>query len=204
VITCGRTEEEIDPVRVLTNRSSGRMGVSLANAFLRRGADVTLIAGKTSVPLPYGVKVTRILTASEMLSELEHLIQGADALIMAAAVADYMPVEGSAEKIKDDEITIRLKKTPDILASLDSQRPVRIGFSVETGEDWTSTAEKKLKAKRLDAIVANPSRAAGSDRTEACIIFASGRRIKSMEISKDELAGKVLEITRELIEERSG
>ncbi|MBD3286267.1 bifunctional phosphopantothenoylcysteine decarboxylase/phosphopantothenate--cysteine ligase CoaBC [candidate division WOR-3 bacterium] len=204
VITCGRTEEEIDPVRVITNRSSGLMGISLARAFSRLGADVRLIAGRVNVTLPSGVKVQSAFSASAMLDELGKQMPEADALIMAAAIADYSPLDYSEEKIKEDELTLKLKKTPDILTSLNSRRPVRIGFSVEAGEDWTRTAERKLADKSLDVIVANPARVIAAEETQAAIIFASGRRIISRAMTKDMLSRKLVEITRNLIQERNG
>jgi len=204
VITCGSTEEELDPVRVVTNRSSGLMGMNLARSFSRIGADVTLVAGSLSAPLPPGINVIRAFSSTAMLDELKKVTADADALIMAAAIADYAPIESRTEKLKDDELTLKLRKTPDILASLETPGTVRIGFSVETGKDWTATAADKLKKKKLDAVVANPAWVIAQDSTEAVIHFSSGKQLISQPISKEMLAEKLVEVTRELIKERDG
>jgi phosphopantothenoylcysteine decarboxylase/phosphopantothenate--cysteine ligase len=202
VVTAGRTEEELDPVRVLTNRSSGRMGVELAKAFARVGADVVLIAGQVSVELPFGVQIIRVRSAAEMLSELTVLMPGTDVLLMAAAVADYKPGRASEAKLKGEELTLSFSKTPDILGALPESDTLRIGFSVETGQDWVSAAVEKLSSKRLDAIVANPAQVIGSQDTQAVIIHARGERIEVPPTSKEDLAARLVEVTASLLERK--
>jgi phosphopantothenoylcysteine decarboxylase/phosphopantothenate--cysteine ligase len=162
VVTAGGTQEPIDPVRVIANRSSGKQGFALARAALDSGADVTLIAGLVSLSAPYGVRRIDVRTAAEMREAVLAATADADALIMAAAVADFRPADPSGEKIKKDSApdSIRLEPTADILADLagvksKTGRPlVTVGFAAETG-DLEKTARRKLAAKRLDLIVAN-------------------------------------------------
>ena len=202
VITCGRTEEELDPVRVITNRSSGRMGVQIAQAFARVGAEVTLLAGQVSVPLPCGVQIIRVNSAAQMLSQLTSLMPSTDVLLMAAAIADYRPQQTPGYKIKDREFTLTLSKTSDILSAFADSSTVRIGFSVETGEDWRAAAVEKLHQKNLDAIVANPAQAIGSEKTQAVIIYADGKRVEVPRTSKEELAERLVEVTAELMQRK--
>lgn len=198
VVTAGRTEEELDPVRVITNRSSGRMGIQIARAFTRRGADVTLVAGQLSVPLPYGVDTVQVHGAEEMLAALEN--RPMDVLLMAAAVGDFRPDESSNEKIKDEEVSVKLVKTADVLGSLADSGAIRIGFSVETGEDWLSTARNKMEKKRLDVVVANPARIIGEETTQAVIMFSTGKKIEIPQTTKEVLAEKLVEVTVDLLE----
>ncbi len=199
VVTAGRTEEELDPVRVLTNRSSGRMGVEVAKAFARVGAEVTLVAGQVSVPLPYGVEIIKVFSAAQMLSELDSIMSSTDVLLMAAAIGDYKPATSSVDKLKSDELTLNLTKTPDILASLVDSPAVRIGFSVETGEDWESSAKEKLSSKNLAAIVANPASVIGQAETQAVILYSSGQREEISPLAKEALASRLVEVTAELL-----
>ncbi|MBN2379189.1 bifunctional phosphopantothenoylcysteine decarboxylase/phosphopantothenate--cysteine ligase CoaBC [candidate division WOR-3 bacterium] len=202
VVTAGRTEEEIDPVRVITNRSSGRMGTELAKAFARRGAEVTLVAGEISVPLPCGVNVIRVRSAIEMLAELTAILPSTDALLMAAAIADYTPVQSASSKLKDKDLSIKITRTPDVLGALPDSSAVLIGFSVETEPDWTKTASEKLSAKNLDAIVANPATVIGGEQTEAEIIFTSGKRMRCTSVAKEVLATKLVEVVAELLADK--
>ena len=202
VITCGRTEEELDPVRVITNRSSGRMGVQIAQAFARVGAEVTLLAGQVSVPLPCGVQIIRVNSAAQMLSQLTSLMPSTDVLLMAAAIADYRPQQTPGYKIKDRELTLTLSKTSDILSAFADSSTVRIGFSVETGEDWRAAAVEKLHQKNLDAIVANPAQAIDSEKTQAVISYADGKRVEVPRTSKEELAERLVEVTAELMQRK--
>ena len=202
VVTAGRTEEELDPVRVLTNRSSGRMGVELAKAFARVGADVILIAGQVSVELPCGVEIIRVRSAAGMLSELTPLMPATDVLLMAAAVADYKPGRAADAKLKDEELTLSFAKTSDILGALADSNALRIGFSVQTGEDWVSAAVEKLTSKRIDAIVANPAQVIGREDTQAVIIYADGERIEVPPTSKEDLAARLLEVAAKLLERK--
>jgi phosphopantothenoylcysteine decarboxylase/phosphopantothenate--cysteine ligase len=162
VVTAGPTYEDLDPVRYIGNRSSGRMGFALAGEAARRGAEVTLIAGPTAIEPPPVREVVRVRGAAEMHGAVLHHAERADVVIMAAAVADYTPERRADQKLskRDDELTVVLKKTPDILADLGARRaasgrgPVLVGFAAET-EDVVARAGAKRDAKRVDLIVAN-------------------------------------------------
>jgi len=158
LVTAGPTREPIDPVRLITNPSTGSMGFAMAEAAVRRGARVTLISGPTGLETPAGVERIDVETAEEMYAAvLKH--QEADYVVMAAAVADYTPTNPSPSKLKkkDEELTIRLRRTPDILATLGRHKApgqTLIGFAMET-EDGLANARRKLEAKNLDWIVLN-------------------------------------------------
>jgi len=159
LITVGATREAIDPVRFISNRSSGRMGFALADAAVRRGADVTVIAGDTSVPASRGVKLIKVEAAEEMAAAVATEIQGKTVFIGAAAVVDYRPAQVADQKIKktDSEITLSLQRTPDILSQVSTNRTeglLVIGFAAET-ENVVNNAREKLRSKHLDVIVAN-------------------------------------------------
>ena len=163
LVTAGPTHEDIDPVRYVGNRSSGRMGFAVAAEAARRGARVTLVAGPTSADPPAGADVIRVRGAAEMHQAVLERAEAADVVIMAAAVADYAPDSRAAQKIpksSGDTMTIVLKKTPDILGDLGSRRvasgrgPLLVGFAAET-EHLISRATEKLRQKRVDLIVAN-------------------------------------------------
>ncbi len=202
IVTAGRTEEAVDPVRVLTNRSSGRMGTAIALAFARAGADVTLVTGEVSVPPPQGVRLVSAPSSSLMLESLSSLMPSADILVMVAAVADYAPAEQASAKLKERTLTLELQKTRDILSSLAGFPAVKIGFSVETGSDWAASASKKLEAKKLDAIVANPSSSIGSEKTQAVILFPSDEAVEIEPSEKAALAERIVEVARELLERK--
>ena len=164
VVSAGPTHEAIDPVRFLGNRSSGKMGYAVAAAAARRGAEVTLVAGPTSLAAPAGVGVVRVDTAREMQDAIERAADGADAVIMAAAVADFRPVAPETHKLKRSEMTgplsIALEPNPDVLAGLGARRraagagPLLVGFAAET-RDVEGYARAKLAAKGCDLVVAN-------------------------------------------------
>ncbi|HEX8473882.1 MAG TPA: bifunctional phosphopantothenoylcysteine decarboxylase/phosphopantothenate synthase [Pyrinomonadaceae bacterium] len=159
LITAGATREEIDPVRFLSNRSSGRMGFALAEAARARGADIVIVAGATAVPPPDGVRVVRVTTAEQMRAAVLEEIDASSVLIAAAAVTDYRPAAPSPRKIKksDDALTLTLEPTPDVLAEAARARHdglLLIGFAAET-DDVLENARLKLERKGLDAIVAN-------------------------------------------------
>jgi len=162
VVSAGPTYEAIDPVRFVGNRSSGKMGIALAAAAQRRGADVTLVLGPSAVPPPVGVQTRNVETAAQLQWALGDAIKGANAVIMTAAVADYRPAKEAKEKLKRGELgsklSIDLVANPDVLAELGKQRkgkaPLLVGFAAET-EDLIGNARKKLAAKRCDLIVAN-------------------------------------------------
>lgn len=166
LITAGATREEIDPVRFLSNRSSGRMGFALAQAARARGAAVTVVAGETTAQLPTDVQILRATSAAEMRAAVLKEIEAATVFIAAAAVADYRPASRADEKIKksDAVLTLELEPTPDILAEVSGARHnglLVIGFAAET-KDVIQHARQKLERKRLDAIVANDITRAGA------------------------------------------
>jgi phosphopantothenoylcysteine decarboxylase/phosphopantothenate--cysteine ligase len=160
LITVGATREAIDPVRFLSNNSSGRMGFAIAEAAARRGASVTVVAGVTTSPAPNNVKLIKVKSAAEMHQAVTDELSGTSVFIGAAAVADYRPVERSARKIKKSQssLSVKLERTPDILQAVAQRKHggqlVVIGFAAET-EDVLRNAREKLQTKKLDAIVAN-------------------------------------------------
>ena len=159
LITAGPTREYIDPVRFITNRSSGKMGFALAEAAAKRGFETILVTGPVTLPPPAGVRVVRIESAAEMAEAVKKFAPGCDAVVMAAAVADYRPVEVSEHKLKKapGDLLLRLERTEDILASLGemkSKGQVLVGFAAET-DDLIENAKKKLAEKNLDWIAAN-------------------------------------------------
>ena len=180
LVTAGATEEKVDAVRYLTNRSSGKMGFAIAEAAAERGADVILIAGRVEVPLPEGMReIVRVSSTEEMCSEALRLFPRCDAAIMAAAPADYRPEEYSASKIKSETLTLRLVKNPDIAAALGRIKDGRklVVFSAET-DDLIKNARAKLAAKRADLAVANDvtreGAGFGADTNIISIIDAAG------------------------------
>jgi phosphopantothenoylcysteine decarboxylase / phosphopantothenate---cysteine ligase len=202
VVGAGRTEEAIDPVRVLTNRSSGRMGFALAEAARDRGADVTLVAGPASVDPPHGVTLVRVTTAIEMERELGRVAGEADVLVMAAAVADYRPARAAREKLKRGAgaITLVLEPNPDILAGLAAKRKpgqLFIGFALETSQGVTR-ARAKLAQKHLDLIVLNsPGDGIGGETNQVTLVEA--RAVKKLPTqSKREVAEAILDRALEL------
>lgn len=202
LITAGATREEIDPVRFLSNRSSGRMGFAIAEAALKRGAQVTIIAGATSVEPPTGATVFRGTSAAEMRELVLRELNNATVFIAAAAVSDYRAAKREAEKIKksDGPLSLELEPTPDILreaAAARSNSQLIIGFAAET-EDIEANARKKLQSKRLDAIVANDvsRNDGGFESTQNAITIVSADKEKAVNFpltSKFEAAERVLD-----------
>ena len=206
VITVGATREEIDPVRFISNRSSGRMGFALAEAAVKRGAEVTVVRGITTVAPPAGVKVVKALSAEEMSRAAASETGNASVFIGAAAVADYRPVQRASKKIKksQDSVTLTLEPTPDVLSQVSAARSngmLVIGFAAET-ENIIENAVKKLKTKNLDAIIANDvSRAdAGFDVTTnaVVIITKSGAPVELPVMSKRDAANRILDVIVDL------
>jgi phosphopantothenoylcysteine decarboxylase/phosphopantothenate--cysteine ligase len=204
LVSAGPTYEAIDPVRHVTNRSSGRMGYAVAAAAWRRGAAVTLVSGPTSLPIPRGVEAIHVRTAAEMAGAVTAQAAGADVVIMVAAVADYRPRAVAPEKIKktSDELELHLEKTEDVLAALAKTkgRKILVGFAAET-ESVRENALSKLRRKNLDLVVANDVGVPGAGfdvSTNAAILFdAAGGEKHSGLVSKDDLAELILdEITR--------
>ena len=180
LITAGPTLEDIDPVRYISNRSSGRMGFALARTALERGAQVTLVCGPTSVKPPAGAELVSVRAAREMHAAVMARQAQCDVIVMTAAVADYRPAEAATAKIKKnyDRMTIDLVKNPDILAELGAgrqgKRPVLIGFAMET-HDLVKYARKKLVDKRCDLIVANEAAVGfGGDDNQAILVGPDG------------------------------
>jgi phosphopantothenoylcysteine decarboxylase/phosphopantothenate--cysteine ligase len=197
VVTAGGTREPLDPVRYLGNRSSGTMGYALAQAAIDRGAAVTLVSGPTALPVPVGVHLVRVESAHEMQTAVAAAASGADALLMAAAVADFRPAAAAARKIKkgqnDDGPTLHLVRNPDILASVDSPGLVKIGFAAET-EDLEANATAKLASKGLAMIVANDAVATiGSADSTATLILPDRPPERLPPMPKGRLADLILD-----------
>lgn len=195
IVTAGRTEESIDPVRAITNRSSGRMGFELAKELKRRGAEVRLICGQTSIPPPEGIETEYAFSSSEMLKILKREIRKADIFIMTAAIADFKPYKIGKDKIKGETLSLKLIRTPDILKEISKRKKkgtLIVGFSVES-EKSIERAKEKLKEKNLDFIIANPVKAIGSYKTEATLIKRRGEKIEFPELPKSELAKRIIE-----------
>jgi phosphopantothenoylcysteine decarboxylase/phosphopantothenate--cysteine ligase len=176
VISAGATRESIDPIRILTNRSTGKMGYAIARAAIQAGARVTLITSPTNLAPVEGATTVNIESALELRDAVQQHATGADALIMAAAVADYRPLEVADDKIKksDDDMAIRLTRNPDILATVETPGTLRVGFAAET-RDHEANALGKLERKNLDMIVANDARQAmGSDENAVSLYYRDG------------------------------
>ena len=204
LITAGPTYEDIDPVRFVGNRSSGRMGYAVAAEALRRGAAVTLVTGPTHLTPPHGAEVVRVRSAAEMHAAVMARAPGRDVVIMSAAVADYTPAESSSQKVKksDGPLTIVLTRTKDILGDLGTlpsrqqdRLPVLVGFAAET-KDVLSYAQEKLKQKGVDLIVANDvSRAdAGFDVDTNAVTLVTSAGAEELPLqAKTAVAAKVLD-----------
>ncbi|MGB8708095.1 MAG: bifunctional phosphopantothenoylcysteine decarboxylase/phosphopantothenate--cysteine ligase CoaBC [Dehalococcoidia bacterium] len=198
VVTAGGTQEPVDPVRCLTNRSSGKMGYALAEAARDRGAKVILVSAPTALPKPVGVDVVNVGTAQEMYEAVRKAVAKADALIMAAAVADYRPKKVSKDKIKRERassLTLELERTPDILTEVKGKF-LRVGFAAES-ENLAANAKGKLDKKRLDLIVANDITARGSgigaDTNQVVIIDRKDKVEKLPLLPKREVADRILD-----------
>jgi len=180
VVSAGGTQEPIDPVRFLGNRSSGKMGYAIAEAAIDRGADTVIIAAQNNLRPPIGSKIINVVTAQEMLNAVVKEVKDCDILIMSAAVADWRPSETNSGKIKKNNLnnwSVNLEKTEDILAHIDKPNLVKVGFAAET-EHTISQARQKLRSKNLDLIAANNvSRhdiGFGSDNNEVILIDREG------------------------------
>jgi phosphopantothenoylcysteine decarboxylase/phosphopantothenate--cysteine ligase len=205
LVTAGPTREPIDPVRFLSNRSSGKMGYALAEAARRRGASVTLVSGPTSLIPPPGIKVARVTTASEMRDAVMHNLAGQQIVIKAAAVADFTPTASASQKIKKEqgnELTLTFQKTPDILGSIAaaSPRPFIVAFAAET-ESVEENAREKLQRKKADLIVANDVSDASigfdSDDNEVLVIAHDGATMRLQKAPKIVIANRILDLVVE-------
>ncbi len=202
LVGAGRTEEPLDPVRVLTNRSSGRMGFALAEAARDRGAEVTLVAGPASVEPPLGVALATVTTAAEMAGAMKRAAGHADVVLMAAAVADYRPQRTASAKLKRGQapLTLVLEPNPDILAGLAAARrpgQVFVGFALETSRGL-ERARAKLAAKGLDLVALNaPAKGIGGETSVVTLVEARAAR-RLPEQSKREVAEAILDRVVEL------
>jgi phosphopantothenoylcysteine decarboxylase / phosphopantothenate---cysteine ligase len=203
LVTAGPTREPIDPVRYISNRSSGKMGYAIAEAARRRGANVTLISGPTAIPAPAGVALTHVMTAAEMYRAVMDALPAQQIVIKAAAVADFTPVTVADRKIRKqgehDETTLTLKKTPDILADIGaaSPRPFVVAFAAET-DSVESSAREKLVRKNADLIVANDVSDASigfdSDHNAVTVIARDGSTTSIERAPKIVIANRILDL----------
>jgi phosphopantothenoylcysteine decarboxylase / phosphopantothenate---cysteine ligase len=210
LVSAGGTREPVDAVRFLGNRSSGRMGVALAEESRKRGADVTLLAANLAVPAPPGIEIVETPTAESLLeAALAHA--GADVVLMAAAVADYRPAERIAAKRPKDDQTWRLELEPtaDVLHSLAERRAngqVLVGFAAESGPDGLTRAREKLTRKGVDLVVYNDvSRediGFDAEQNEVVLVTASGER-RVAKATKDRIAAVIVDTAEELLRERA-
>jgi len=205
VVTAGATREPIDPVRFISNHSSGKMGVALARAAWRRGADVTLITGHVDIPLPSELPVIKTETVQEMAQSVGEKLPTTDVLIMAAAPADFRPANEASEKIKKGRTApmIELEPTEDILTLTSSRRKknsVIVGFALETS-DGVNNAKEKLKSKNLDLVVLNdakePGAGFGVDTNRVTLIGRNGKQEDLQLMSKTDLADLLLDRVEE-------
>jgi len=199
VVSAGGTEEAIDPVRNITNRSSGKMGYAIAEAARDRGAMVSLVAAPNHLAKPIGISVTNIQSAEDMKKAIEDECLEADALIMAAAVADWRPLEkldSKAKKDKSDHWSLELVKNPDIVAGINSSKLIKVGFAAES-ENLVENSKTKIESKNLDFIVANDITAAHSgfsvDTNKVTIIHADGTTEALPLMSKYDVAHSILD-----------
>ena len=198
IVTAGPTREYLDPVRFISNRSSGRMGYAIAGAALRRGAEVTLISGHSSLNLPKGVNFIRVETAADMFEAVNKELNLSTVLIMSAAVSDFMPSKKFKNKIeKSGELLLKLNKTPDILSEVGKKknRPFIIGFAAEAGRG-VERAEKKLKEKNMDMIIFNDVTEVGSGfdvDTNKVVIIDKEKKMKLPLMSKNSVADAILD-----------
>lgn len=199
LVTAGATIEPIDPVRFISNHSSGKMGYAIAGELARRGAEVTLVSGRTALPVPEGVRRVDVLSAEEMHREAVAAFETADGAVMCAAVADYTPVEVANRKLRKGEgdMTLTLRRTRDIAAELGSRKQGRllVGFALETDDEEAHAAEK-LRRKHFDFIVLNSLRDAGAgfrgDTNKVTFIDAADREELPL-MSKREVAVRIVD-----------
>jgi phosphopantothenoylcysteine decarboxylase / phosphopantothenate---cysteine ligase len=212
LVSAGPTYEDFDPVRFIGNRSSGRMGYAIAAEAARRGADVTLVSGPTTIDMPEVHEVVRVRSAAEMHDAVVSRAGGMHVVVMAAAVADYSPVTRAGQKVQKvgDELTVVLRKTPDILGELGLRRlssssgPVLVGFAAET-ENVVGRAQQKREKKHVDLIVANDvSRAdAGFDVDTNAVTIVGAAGVESLPLQpKSSVAGEILNRVEQLLAER--
>jgi phosphopantothenoylcysteine decarboxylase/phosphopantothenate--cysteine ligase len=207
LVSAGPTHEPIDPVRYISNRSSGKMGYAIAAAAQARGAQVVLVTGPTNLPVPKGIDIVPVETAEQMTKALSTRLSWSTVIIMAAAVADFRPKHPASQKLKKQgktDTTLELEPTTDILASLSAQRThqILVGFAAETN-DLLAHATDKLKTKGLDLVVANdvtePGAGFGSEQNAATLIDRRGQVTVLSLRPKRELADNILDAARLLL-----
>ncbi len=201
LVTAGPTHEDLDPVRFITNRSTGKMGYALARMAWRRGASVTLVSGPSALTEPYGVEVVQVRSATEMLKEVRERFPGCEALLMAAAVSDYRVESLAEQKIKRGNRShqqLQLVQNPDIIKELAGlkKNQVMVGFAAET-ENLVAEAERKLKEKNLDLVVANdvnqPDSGFAVDTNEVTLVSPDEPPLKLPLLTKEEVADRILD-----------
>ncbi len=200
LITAGPTCEDIDPVRYITNRSSGTMGYAVAAEAARRGHEAILVSGPTALEPPEGVEMVPVRSAADMLAACLERFAACDAAILVAAVADYRPADYSPQKIKKDngDLVLRLARTEDIAQRLGAlkARQILVGFALESDEGHAS-AEAKLAAKNLDAIVLNHPDTLGAGTIAAEVLTCAGGWEPPERLSKPQLAARILDLVEE-------
>lgn len=205
LVTAGPTMEAMDPVRFITNHSSGKMGYSIARIAMRRGAKVTLVSGPVNIAAPVGVELVNVKSAAQMFEAVKENFAEADMIIKAAAVADYRPKNVSDEKVKkhDGELSIELERTDDILAWLGKNRKpgqILCGFSMET-QNMLENSRAKLAKKNIDMICANNLKTEGAGfnvDTNVITMITKDREVELPVLSKDEVAVRILDFIIEL------
>jgi len=215
LVTAGPTREHLDPMRFLSNPSSGKMGFALAEQAARMGAKVSLVAGPVALPTPRGVERVDVVSADEMLEAVAERGGDADILVFAAAVADFAPEKTTKRKIKKNDAsrrleTIRLRRTPDVARTFgERKRPdqVSVGFSADT-EDFIESARRKMREKNFDLVVVNPIERAdpvfGSDENRGWLIGQNGETQSLEKMSKKEMAGLILEKAAVVLRRKRG
>ena len=196
LITAGGTREYIDPVRFISNASSGKMGYALARAARKAGHEVTLITAPTVLKPPTGAQVVRVESAAEMFAAVKKHFPKCDCLVMAAAVADYMPAHPSKTKLRKQaaKLTLELKPTPDILKWAGRQKKlgqILVGFALED-RDVRASAERKMREKHLDMIIANTPGAIGADTSTLHIKTTGPSWVELSDVSKTASAGRII------------
>jgi phosphopantothenoylcysteine decarboxylase/phosphopantothenate--cysteine ligase len=207
LVTAGPTQEPLDPVRFLGNRSSGKMGYAIAVAARDRGADVTLVSGPVALRTPFGVALVPVATAAQMRDAVHAHAGAADAVIMAAAVADYRPATMAERKIKKGQaaLVLELERTDDILSSLAGARLIKVGFAAET-EQLLEEGRRKLREKDLDLLVANDVSGGavfGADSNHVYVIDRAGRAEEIGPAPKEHVAERILDALAPLVRKPS-
>jgi phosphopantothenoylcysteine decarboxylase/phosphopantothenate--cysteine ligase len=207
LITAGGTREYIDPVRFISNASSGRMGYELARAAATAGHKVTLVKGPSCLPVPAGVRIVKVETSAEMFAAVRRRFEKSDCLIMAAAVSDYAPLRSARAKIKKSRkvITLKLKPTPDILkwaGSHKKKNQLVVGFALED-RNLELNAERKMRRKNLDMMVANTPAAIGAEQSEVFVKMIGKGWVKIAIAPKRTVARRLIAMIQSLIPKSS-